>query len=56
MPFVIIDTAGRPLRDVAGDLIILAQREEAARWTTRGEGVEPYVPRRHDSEAMVAPS
>ncbi len=38
MPFVIIDTGGQPLRDVAGDLIVLAAREEAARWTTRGEG------------------
>jgi len=48
MPYVIIDTAGMPLRDVAGDLIVLEAREEAARWTTRGERVEPYIPRRHD--------
>ena len=54
MPFVILDTAGKPLRDVAGDLIVLALREEAARWTTRGERVEPYVPRRHDGNAIVA--
>lgn len=50
MPFVILDTAGKPLRDVAGDLIVLALREEAARWTTRGERVEPYIPRRHDGD------
>ena len=50
MSFVIVDTKGKPLRDVAGDLIILAMREEAARWTTRGERVEPYIPRRHDGD------
>ena len=53
--FVIIDTAGQPLRDMAGDLIMLAAREEAARWTTRGERVEPYIPRRHDRGPAVAP-
>ena len=53
MPFVIIDTAGKPLRDVAGDLIVLAAREEAARWTTRGERVEPYVARRHDPKTLT---
>ena len=50
MSFVIIDTEGKPLRDVAGDLIVLAAREEAARWTTRGERVEPFIPRRHGAE------
>ena len=53
---MIIDAVGKPLRDVAGNLIVLALREEAARWTTRGERVEPYVPRRHDGNAIVAPS
>ena len=54
MPFVIIDTAGQPLRDVAGELIVLAGREEAARWTIRGERVEPYISRRHDREICTA--
>jgi len=48
MPYVIIDTAGLPLRDVAGNLIVLEAREEAVRWTTSGERVEPYISRRHD--------
>ena len=56
MPFVIIDTEGKPLRDAAGDLIVLAAREEAARWTTRGERVEPYIPRRHDRYGCIAAS
>jgi len=54
MPFVIIDTAGKPLRDAAGKLIVLAAREEAARWTTRDERVEPYIPRRHDPKGSIA--
>ena len=51
MPFVIIDTAGQPLRDLAGDLIVLNTREEAARWTTKGERVELRrdCPRRNGS-------
>ena len=54
MPFVIIDTAGKPLRNVAGDLIVLAARDEAVRWTTRGERVEPYIPRRHDPAQPIS--
>jgi hypothetical protein len=49
MPFVIIDAAGKPLCDAAGELIVLATREEAARWTTKGERVEPYIARRHET-------
>jgi hypothetical protein len=47
MQFVIIDTEGKPLADVAGQLILLGSREEAARWLARGERVEPYIPKRH---------
>lgn len=54
MAFVIIDTNGKPLCDVAGELIVLHQREEAARWTTKGERVEPYIPRRHDPGRAIA--
>ena len=52
MAFVIMDTAGQPLRDAAGGLIVLAVREEAARWVTRGERVEPYIERRHRVRAI----
>jgi hypothetical protein len=46
MPFVIVGAQGKPLVDVAGDLIVLASRDEAQRWL-KGERVERYVARRH---------
>jgi len=54
MQFVIIDTAGEPLRDAGGELIVLTTREEAARWTTRGERVEAFIPRRHDRKLQTS--
>jgi hypothetical protein len=47
MQFVIIDTKGKPLADVAGQLILLGSREEATRWLARGERVEAFIPKRH---------
>jgi len=55
MPFVILDAQGKPLVDVAGNLIVLASREEAERWLAKGERVEPYIARRHD-RANIAPA
>ena len=54
MQFVIIDTAGKPLADNAGMLILLGTRDEARRWLARGERVEPYVPKLHDATKIEA--
>ena len=56
MQFVIIDTAGKPLADIAGKLILLGTRDEARRWLARGERVEPYVPKLHDATKVEVPT
>ena len=47
MQFVIIEAGGKPLADVAGQIILIGSRDEAQRWLARGERVERYVPSRH---------
>ena len=47
MPFVIIDAEGKPLSDIANEVIVLCTRDEARSWLVRGEWVEPYIPARH---------
>jgi hypothetical protein len=44
MPFVILDTAGKPLAEVDGSLILLASEQEARSFLRPGERVERYSP------------
>jgi hypothetical protein len=50
MPYVILDAAGEPLRDLAGVLIVLPTRTEAERWLMPGWRVRPLTMRDRERE------